>query len=384
MTKAIIASDYNLQTINTVEYAANLKATIDFGGSLLAIAQKGSGKTAIARDVIAKAGYKELYVNISTKERVDLGGFPDFFNNKKDKFINYLFPSMYRHLMEGDKLCVAVFDEIDKAESGLLSPLLEFIQERSMDGNPLKNLHAIVMMGNLPGEGGTRPPAPLLDRTEKFLVEVNPIHWLEWAGSPNGNIHSSITAYISDNLEDLCDEVDQGENYSARSPRGWDNASQLLTYGERHKWDPKMLLQKVSACIGKKSGVKYAAYFEHYRFLLPLVRKITDGEKVSEFSGFERTKQMIVCMMLCATLSKMLDEIKTKSKPKSETDTYELSEEAACVCARVAKFLAANIDPEMAMIAIRGQLGPQRILDFDLVNDANWDRIFTEFKRKLA
>jgi len=375
-----IASDFNLQRINTKEYADNLKATIDFGGNLLAIARRGTGKTSICRDVILGGKYKEVYVNLATKERPDLAGYPDFFNGKKDNFVNFLFPSMYRHLMEGDQPCIAVLDEVDKAETGLLSPLLEFIQERSIDGHKLKNLHAVVMMGNLPSEGGTRPPAPLLDRTEKFLVEINPEHWLEWAGT-SGLIHPSIAAYITDNLHDLSGDVDQGENYSDRSPRGWHNASKLITFGERKGWHPTMMMHKVAACVGRKVGIKYSAFFEHYQVLLPVVEKIMKGEKVQEFSQFENTKKLVVCMILCSRYARMLDEIKDKAGDNFRN--IIMPDDVKDAGKYVSKFLL-NIDPEMALISIRGQLGAKRVLDHNLTDDENWDRILTELLAKIG
>jgi len=375
-----ISSDFNLQRINTKEYADNLRATIDFGGSLLAIAQRGTGKTSIARDVINNSKCKEIYFNLSTMERPDLGGYPDFFNSKKDSFVNFLMPSKFRALVEGDQPCVAVLDEVDKAETGLLSPLLEFIEERSVNGFKFKNLHSIIMMGNLPSEGGTKPSAPLLDRAEKFLVEINPEHWLEWAGTA-GKIHPSVAAYIADNLADLCGDVDQGENYSERSPRGWHKASKLLTYGEHHGWHPSMMMHKVAACVGRKVGIKYSAFFEHYQVLLPVVEKIMKGEKVQEFSQFENTKKLVVCMILCSRYARMLDEIKDKAGDNFRN--ILMPDDVKDAGKYVSKFLL-NIDPEMALISIRGQLGAKRVLDHNLTDDENWDRILTELLAKIG
>lgn len=376
-----IASDFNLQRINTKELADNMKATIDFGGNLLAIARRGTGKTTIARDTIAKSKYKEVYFNLSLMERPDLGGYPNFFGNKPgDKFINFLMPSVYKDLMEGDQPCIAVLDEVDKADNSLLAPLLEFVQFRSVNGNRLKNLHATLMTGNLQAEGGSRPPLPLLDRVEKFIVDINPEHWLDW-GAVTQEIHPSVSAYISDNLTDLCGEIDPGDAYSDASPRGWHMASKILYFGERAAWAPSIMMQKVSACIGKKVGIKYSSFFEHYQILLPVVEKIMQGEKVREFSSFENTKKLVVCMILCSRYARMLDDVKEKSS--NNTKSLIIPQDVQKAGGYVAKFLL-NIDPEMALISIRGQLGAKRVLDFNLTEDENWDRILTDLLTKIG
>lgn len=375
-----VASDFNLQKINTKELAANIEATIQFGGNLIAIAKRGTGKTSIANEVIARSKFKGIYFNLSLMERPDLGGYPDFFNNKKDKFINFLMPSIYRELMEGDQRCVAILDEVDKADSALLAPLLEFVQFRSVNGNKLKNLHAVLMTGNLPEEGGARPPLPLLDRTEKYLVEINPEHWLDWAAK-TGKIHPSCTAYIADNLNDLSAGTDDGESYSSTSPRSWENASLLASYGEKNGWHPNMILHKVAGCVGKKVGIKYAAFFEHYQVLLPIVEKIMKGDKVNEFDGFEPTKKLIVCMILCSRFARMLDHIKEQTDTK--ISNYKLTEKAQEISNRITQFMQ-NIDPEMSLISIRGQIGPDRVREFNLFDDTSWDYLLTQLLNRIG
>jgi len=369
------SSDFNLQRINTKELSENINATIQFGGNLLAVARRGTGKTTIARETIKRSKLKEVYLNLSLMERPDLGGYPNFFGSKNEKFIQFLMPSIYKELIEGDQPCVAVLDEIDKADSSLLAPLLEFIQFRTVNGCSLKNLHAILMTGNLPEEGGQRPPLPLLDRTEKFLVEINPEHWLDWAAT-SGKIHPTVTSYIADNLNDLTEEDDNNENYSSRSPRSWENASQLITFGEKYNWSSKLLLHKVSACVGKSTGSKYSAFFEHYQVLLPKVEKIMRGEKIKSFADLEPTKQLVISMILCSRFARLLDYHKEKHS------TTKLSDDINCISNNVVNFLK-TIDPEMALISVRGQVGVDRVLDFDLTEDKNWDSIFTDLLNKI-
>lgn len=375
-------SDFNLQKISTKELVDNLQATINYGGAIFIAGRRGSGKTQISQEAIRTLNFSGLYLNLSTLERADFSGYPDFFGAKNgERYVKFLLPNFYSSLIEGDQKVVVLLDEIDKADPSLLAPLLEFTQFKSINGQPLKNLQAVIMTGNLQAEGGQRPSLPLLDRAEKFLVEVNPDHWLDW-GATTGEIHPSVSAYISDNRQDLIGDVDPQEDYADPSPRGWHNASKLLFFGEKHKWHPKMMLHKVSACVGKKIGIRYSSFFEHYQELLPMVDSIIKGEKnIKEFNSLENTKKLVVCMVLCARYAKMLDNYKASLDDK-QLDNIKLPEKLRDAGFHISNFML-DVDPEITLISIRGQLGAQRLLEFNLIDDKNWDRTLSELLSKL-
>ena len=376
-----ITSDFNLQSLNTKEYAENLRVTIEFGGKLMVFGQRGIGKTSIARDMIKSLGYKELYLNLSLFERPDLTGFPRVFTAKDaDRYLQFLLPTFYKDMLEGDTPVVALLDELDKADHTLYAPLLEFFDTKSFNAMQLPNLKAIIGTGNLLSEGGSIPPAPLLDRAEKFLLHIDPRHFLDW-GAISKKLHPSVSAYIAENPTDLCGKLDQGEDLAGQSPRAWTNASQLLIFGEKHNWHPAMMLHKVAGCVGKKIGTKYSVFFEHYQVLLPIVDRIMQGEKVPEFNQFENTKQLVVCMIMCQRYAQMLDDCREKSNAKSRNNPTA-SPEVIKTGTLISKFLR-NTDPEMALISIRGQIGSQRVLDFNLIEDENWDRILTDLLAKI-
>lgn len=377
-----VSSDFNLQRINTKEFADNIAATIEIGGNLLAVARRGSGKTSIAKDAIKASKCKEVYLNLSLMERPDIGGYPNFFGARNgEKYIDFLMPSIFRDLIDGDTPCVAVLDEVDKADNSLLAPLLEFTQFRSINGFKLKNLQAILMTGNLQAEGGRRPPLPLLDRCEKFLVEMNPQHWLDW-GAKSNEVHSSVAAFISENMNDLTGELEQGEAYADKSPRSWHAASMMVKHGERLKWNPQMILHKVSACVGKQVGTKYSSFFTHYQELLPVLDRIMKGEKVQEFHGFEKTKQVVISMMLCERFARIMDKVKEANKDESKKKDLVLSGKEKELSGYVARFLHV-VDPEMALIAIRSSIGFERVLEFNLIEDKAWDAILEKFLKAV-
>jgi hypothetical protein len=367
------ASDYNLQKISMKDLGDNLRTTIDYGGNIIVIGRRGSSKTMQGKQAIKASGCKELYLNLSTMERPDLGGYPNFFAAKQDKhFVDFLLPYWYEDLIEGDTPCVALLDEVDKAEAALWAPLLEFTQFHTINGRPLKNLQAIIMTGNLQSEGGQRPILPLLDRAEKYLLEVSHQHWLDWAAK-EGRIHPSITAFISDNPDNLFGDTDPGDVYADESPRGWENSSKLITYGEEKHWPHKIMTNKVSGCIGKKTGIKYSAYFEHYQVLLPVVERIMKGEKIDGFGKLEPSKQIITAMIVCSRLARIVDDMKEKDKKDKGFPT---------AVEHVGSFLR-GIDPEMTLISVRSQIGLKRVIDSGLDQHTVFDQILRELAKRI-
>lgn len=375
-----MTSDFNLQRINTKEYLENLRATIDFGGNLMVFGHRGIGKTQIAKAAIVASGCKELYLNLSLLERPDLLGYPKLLaTNANEKFVQFLMPYFYQSLVETDQPVVALLDEVDKVDNGIYAPLLEFTQFHSINGNVFKNLKAVIMTANLIAEGGSRPIPPLLDRAEKFLLEINSDHFLEW-GANSGELHPSVSAYLADNREDLCGDVDMEENFSDTSPRGWHNASKLLTFGEKHKWHPQMMQHKVSACIGKKVGIRYSAYFDHYQALLPFIEKIMKGEDSKEFKQFEPSKKLVVCMILCQRFAKMLDH---KDEKTTVGEKVSHKERIAKVGSHIAQFLRHKVDGEIVLISLRSQIGAERAIAHQLLDDANWGPILDDLLAKV-
>jgi hypothetical protein len=367
-----IASDFNLQKINTKEYEDNLKATIDYGGNIFVAAKRGTGKTVIAKQMINKCKHKEIYINISVCDRPDLAGYPDFFGAKSgDRFVKYLLPAYFKDLIEGDEPCVVLLDEVDKSDSSLNAPLLEFTQFHSINGMKFKNMRSVIMTGNLIAEGGARPTLPLLDRTEKYLLEASHEHWMNWAGI--AGVHPSITAYLADNPGDLFGDVDPGDAYADSSPRGWESSSKIVQFGEQKNWPSPLMATKVSGYVGKKIGIKYRAYFDHYQVLLPIVAKIMEGEEVKEFQKLEPGKQMVATMIACARVARIIDDQKVHLS--------ELKNKPAPI-SNVGKFMK-RVDPEMALVSVRSQIGVDRFIGKGLDSDPIWDSILDSIRAKM-
>ena len=371
-------SDFNLPKINTAEYEQHVRATIEYGGSLFAVGRRGSGKSLILRNIIEELGYQEVIWNLSTKDRTDVGGFPNLLSAKQNhKYVEYLYPDIFEPMLEGDRKIILNFEELDKSDPSLYGPLYEIVQSRSINGKKLKNIKAIFATGNLISEGGQKPSPPLLDRMEAYLVEASAILFLNWASK--NNIHPSLCAYIADNQTDLFGEIDPGESYKDQSPRGYHRASEIITHGEARGWSNDFLTTKVAGCVGKQVGLKYAAYFKHYKVLLPIVDNIMAGKAYEEFDQLDKGMAITCAMLVGNRFARILDENqKTLFKLAQEKRFKEFPPQTSAVV----KFFK-SIDPEMQLIAVRSQIGQQRGIDAGLIYHPDFKEILDTLRKRI-
>ena len=372
-------SDFNLQKLDTKELSEHVSSTIQMGGNIAVFGRRGTGKTEISKAEIKKLDCKEIYMNLSVMERPDLGGYPDVTApNRGSNYVNFLLPRFYEEMIDGKQGVVALLDEVDKADPSLWAPLLEFVQFRSINGRVLPNLQAIIMTGNLISEGGARPSLPLLDRTEKFLVEADAKLWLDWAGK-SGRIHPSVTAYIHDNKKDLFGAVDPDDRYADPSPRGWDRASQIIFAGEERGWSPYLLNKKVAGCVGKEAGIKYSIYYEHYLEILPMVERIYAGENIyQDYRALPPAKQLVACMIVCTRLANHLDQIQIERlKPDQIQKLLPRSVE------HIGRFLH-EVTHENVLVAVRSQVQIERLCKFNLDEHPDWADVLNRINKDIG
>lgn len=379
----MVMSNFNLETLGTKQLQTHIKCSIEAESNIAIFGRRGLGKTAISRAMIKSLGLKEVYMNLSVYERVDMGGYPDMFSPKEkgekmERFINYILPRIFEPMLIGDEKVVALLDEVDKADSSLWAPLLEFLQEKSMNGRLLKNLLTVIMTGNLISEGGSRPSLPLLDRTEKYIVQSSVANWTEWAAL-SGKIHPSIYQFIVDNPDSLAGPVDAGENYADESPRGWENSSKVVSIGELRGWDVSIITDKVSGFVGRKSGIDYKMYFSNYKVLLPLVNRVFEGYDVkNEWSGLTPTEKLYTTVIICGRLATQLDAV-----PKTDLIDPLKKSQPPETLHYVGKFMQYAGD-ENVLIAVRQQLQLPRIVRWGLDTIPSWEGLLPKISSGVS
>jgi energy-coupling factor transporter ATP-binding protein EcfA2 len=368
---ALVSSDFNLTKLDTAQLYENLKYSISMGSNVVIIGRRGSGKTQIAKQVIAESDCDEIYINLSVAERTDMGGYPDMFGTMKKAsdaekarlFVDVLLPKFFSPLLEGDRPCIALLDEVDKADPSIWAPLLEFLQFKSINGTPLKNLRGTIATGNLISEGGKRPSLPLLDRAEKYLVEASVDHWLKWAGNSN-QIHPACAAYVQDHPNHLFASTETEDNYADPSPRGWHLASTALFELEKRHAPKDIRINKVSGYVGKQTGILFDMYYNYYEKILPMVNGLFEGKNTKEtVNAYEKVfnpqEKLVATMIICGRLATIADS--------GDKDTKKIFD-------RVGKFLV-NVDSDNILVGMRSQFGIQRMTKYKLTDDPIWKEV---------
>lgn len=365
-------SDFNLDKLSTKKFKDHIKFSIRAGSNIAAFGRRGLGKTQISKQAIHEENLIEVYVNLSVFERVDLGGYPDMLTKpeaNEERFIKYLLPVMYRPMITGNKKVVLLLDEVDKADQSLWAPLLELVNLKSINGRPLPNLQSVIMTGNLISEGGNRPSLPLLDRTEKYLVEATAHDWLEWAAAEGSGIHPAVFKFITDSPTSLTGSVDANDYYADESPRGWTLSSKVITFGEENGWDIDLLTEKVSGYVGKKAGIDFKLYLIGYKTLLPMVDKIfNDEEYSSTWKNLTPSEKLYASTIVFGRFCNQLDSSDLSNPPKS----VEL----------VGKFMQ-RCGHENVMINVRQQLTVARLIKHKLDRHADWAEVLKDMKKTM-
>jgi hypothetical protein len=356
----MVASDFNLEKLNTAQLQKHIRASIEANSNIAVFGRRGLGKTFISKQVIREMGLREAYINLSVCERTDWAGFPKLLNAEdcKSGFVEYLLPRIFEPMLLGTTKVVALLDEVDKADPSLWAPLLEFVQFHSINGRLFPNLQSVIMTGNLISEGGTRPSLPLLDRTEKYLVESTANEWLNWA-KESAEIHPSVFQFINDNPTRLIGPVDAVDNYADESPRGWHNASRMVFIGEAKGWDTDVIIDKVSGYVGKKAGMDYKIYFTNYNTLLPVADAIMAGKEFQpQWDRLTPSEKFYTTVIICGRFSTILDAHTPENPPNKPIKA-------------VGKFMQ-KAGYENVLAGVRQVLSIQRALRYNLDNNKDW------------
>jgi hypothetical protein len=305
----------NLPEINQ-EQALNLsKFFIKSEQNIFLFGRRGVGKTHIAMQAAQELDHKISYINLSVIERPDLAGYPDL-NSNGDVITfksPYYLPTLNQN--KNDKY-ILLFDEVDKAAPEVTAPLLEILQFRKINGNPI-NIKSCILTGNLVNEGAYSniiSPA-LLDRGAKYILSFNFEKWIDWAKSHD--VHDLVMGFLRANSEFACGKIDSS-CYASPSPRGWTQASEALLKAKELKiTDIESVTQIISGFVGEEAGINFKIWYKHYRQFEPHVKSLIEqGNLTLDFAGLKPTEQLVFVITACyfAKLKVLTELSKTKSK----------------------------------------------------------------------
>jgi hypothetical protein len=288
----------NLPEINQ-EQALHLgKFFMRSGQNLFLFGRRGIGKSFIALQAAQQCKFKVQYINLSVIERSDIAGFPNI--HEQGDVITYKSPIYLPKLLNKAKPdSVLLFDEVDKAPLEVVSPLLEILQFRKINGTPL-NVQSCILTGNLISEGAhsNHISSALLDRGAKYVLSFDFDQWLQW-GKTNG-IHDLILGFLKSHPELACGKIED-QTYASPSPRGWTLASEAMVKARQLKMvDTETIVHIISGYVGVEAGIKFKTWYEHYRQFEPFIHSLIDKGLTSfDFASLFPTEKIIFVIAAC-------------------------------------------------------------------------------------
>ena len=198
-----------------------------------------------------------------------------------------------------------LFDEVDKAPTECLQPLLEMLLTRRINDRPL-HLGSCLLTANLPDEHAHSEPLshPITNRTMVFQLEPNFDAWVNWAVTHG--VHPLFTGFLAwPEHRDLFHKRPSNNEihcYGFPTPRSWTHASRLAYLLDEQKdlyneiSHPEIFKQNLIASkVGVEAATKLAVWDQYYQKLGPVITKAFEGKKpdLSQYSVDEK----LVCLI---------------------------------------------------------------------------------------
>lgn len=360
----------NLKEIDQEQALHLTKFFIRSNQNLFLFSQPGIGKTHITMQAITECNYKINYINLSVIERPDLAGYPNI--NSPGDIITFKSPNFLPKLLKSAKPdSIILFDEVDKAPPEVTAPLLEILQFKTINGQPL-NVASCILTGNLSGDRSysNQISSALLDRGAKYILSFSMEKWIDWAKA--NNVHDLILGFLRSNPEFTCGKTND-TSYANPSPRSWTLASNALIKAKEHKLvDIETISQIISGFVGNEAGLKFKIWYEYYREFEPFVNSlIENGEMTFDFNSLLPTEKIVFTIAACYySKQKVLADI---SKNKF------LYLENLCKF-----FINYNVDHETQIMGLYNSFSFEQITKYKLYECKMFFELFTKISEGIS
>ena len=201
-------------------------------GVMYITSKPGIAKSAIAREIADKMGFKYLDIRLSMVDETDVGLYPNITTvdnaGEMVKCLDFVVP---RWAIEANKQPTIIhFEELNRAQLPVRNAALQILLERQI-GTEFKFNHTVLMMasGNLGDEDGTDVEEfdnALNNRLIHFNHTLGADEWID--GFAKENCHSSIVSFIKAYPEKLYQNPTENSKAYA-TPRSWRFLSDFIT-----------------------------------------------------------------------------------------------------------------------------------------------------------
>lgn len=232
-------------------------------GVLYITAKPGVAKSAIARSIAEKMGFRYMDLRLSMVDETDVGLFPSVGEIEGVKCLEHVIP---RWALEANKQPTIVhFEELNRASQAVRNAALQILLERQIGINFGFNDTVLMMAsGNLGDEDNTDVEefdSALNNRLIHYKHVLTTKEWIE--NFAEENVHRTIVSYIKAHPEQLYKVADGVQAYA--TPRSWTMMSEFITKNFGKDADPRAflpLLKQVAASYVGNSAMKYVQYCE--------------------------------------------------------------------------------------------------------------------------
>jgi hypothetical protein len=232
-------------------------------GVLFITAKPGVAKSAIARSIADKMGFRYMDIRLSMVDETDVGLFPNVGEVEGVKVLDHVVP---RWAVEANKQPTIIhFEELNRAPQAVRNAALQILLEREI-GIGFKFNDNVMMKssGNLGDEDGTDVEefdSALNNRLIHYKHVLTAKEWIE--NFATENVHSMITSYIKAHPENLYKKSEDSIAYA--SPRSWTMLSEFIISNFGKEAGPREfmpLLQKVAGSYVGNAAMKFVQYCE--------------------------------------------------------------------------------------------------------------------------
>jgi len=232
-------------------------------GVLYITAKPGVAKSAIARSIAQKMGFRYMDIRLSMVDETDVGLYPNVSDVEGVKCLDFVVP---RWALEANKQPTIIhFEELNRASQSVRNAALQILLERQIGVN-FKFNDTVLMMssGNLGDEDGTDVEEFDSALNNRLIHVKHTLHFNEWVeGFAKDNVHRMVVSYLQSHPENLYKTSDNSQAYA--TPRSWTFLSDFIVTNFGMESGPREflpILKEVAAGYVGNSAMKFLQYCE--------------------------------------------------------------------------------------------------------------------------
>jgi hypothetical protein len=232
-------------------------------GVLYITAKPGVAKSAIARSIAEKMGFRYMDIRLSMVDETDVGLYPNVSDVEGVKCLDFVVP---RWAIEANKQPTIIhFEELNRASQSVRNAALQILLERQIGVN-FKFNETVLMMssGNLGDEDGTDVEEFDSALNNRLIHVKHTLSFPEWVeGFAKDNVHSMVVSYLQAHPENLYKTTEGSQAYA--TPRSWTFLSDFIVSNYGMNSGPREflpILKEVANGYVGNSAMKFLQYCE--------------------------------------------------------------------------------------------------------------------------